>query len=124
MNIHDLTSGPHRIDALRRVGASSTPHADTTGPDASKEAGAAADRVELSAAGRNAATEQDAIKREVEFARRAMYSIPPLSPERAEHILDQLQTGAYTAPDVLMKLTENLSNELAPRTSEAGGETS
>lgn len=63
-------------------------------------------------------------KRDVAYAQQAMSNIPPLSPERAQEILDHLKKGHYTAPDVLMKLAENLTRELGLQagTPEAGGE--
>ena len=34
-----------------------------------------------------------------------MYSILPISRERAEKLVEQLRTGVYNAPDVLLKLS-------------------
>ncbi|MFQ5572309.1 MAG: hypothetical protein ACE5G0_21750, partial [Rhodothermales bacterium] len=81
------------------------------------------DRVEISHSAREASNEQDDLKREVEFARRTMYSIPPMSPDRAEEILKRLEDGHYNAPDVRMKLSENLTRELtSQQPPEAGSE--
>ncbi|MFB3133748.1 MAG: hypothetical protein ACE10K_14620, partial [Rhodothermales bacterium] len=82
------------------------------------------DRVEISDAAREASGDQEQVKREIEFARRALYNIPPMSKDRAQELLKSLEEGHYNAPDVRMKLAENLANELAqlaPDTPEAGG---
>lgn len=122
MNIHDINSGALRPDTLRLHSVENVgqPQADAAAADA--KAAQAGDRVEISETARTA-SQKDEIKREVEFARRAMYSMPPLSPDRAEEILERLEQGHYNAPDVRMKLSDMLTKDLGFRADapEAGG---
>ena len=122
MNIHDINAGALRPDTLRlrSVEQVGKPQAEAAAADA--KAAQAGDRVEISETARTA-SQKDEIKREVEFARRAMYSMPPLSPDRAEEILERLEQGHYNAPDVRMKLSDMLTKDLGFRAEapEAGG---
>ena len=127
MKVNDINFGGHRADALRRKAAE---QAERAGADAAakesselKETSRTADRVEISNAARLASGDQEQVKREVEFARRAMYSIPPMSKDRAEELLKRLDQGHYNAPDVRVKLAESRASELASSmpTPEAGG---
>jgi len=125
MKVNDLNFGTHRPDVLhnkqvKQAGNARAQDAASTSPD---EATAPSDRVEISNAAREVSQENEDLKREIEFARRALYSIPPLSRERAEALLKQLDQGHYNAPDVRMKLSANLANELNVQTDapEAGG---
>ena len=127
MNIQDALFGSFRPDQHR---TSSVEKAGKAEADAASQASTApsapsavSDRVEISQTARSASAEKDHdLRREVEFARRAMYSIPPMSPEQAEKLLDRLNSGEYDAPDVRMNLAEALTKEIAPHTPEAGGE--
>lgn len=123
MNVNDSSFGPLRPAAYRPADVDSKDQAAAPRVEATPAA-ERTDRIEISQEAREASASQDKIEREVEFARRALYSMPPLSEERAEELVDQLRQGHYNAPDVLLKLSERLSNEIAPRISEAGGETS
>ena len=125
MKVNDINFGTHRADVLRRkavgpeepTSASAAANESSELKDASKT-----DRVEISDAAREASGDQERLKREVEFARRALYSIPPMSKDRAQDLLKRLEEGHYNAPDVRMKLAESLAGELTPSTPEAGGE--
>ena len=123
MNVNDSSFGPLRPAAYRPADVDAKDQAATPRTEAAPAA-EHTDRIEISQEAREASASQDQIEREVEFARRALYSMPPLSEERAEELVDQLRQGHYNAPDVLLKLSERLSNEIAPRIPEAGGETS
>ena len=106
------------MEHTERVG---TNNASASESSSSKEA-AQVDRVEISNAALEVSKEQEAIKREVEFARRALYNVPPMSKERAESLLKSLDQGAYNAPDVRMKLSQSLTADIAPGFApEAGG---
>ena len=116
MNVHDA-SGPQRTEPLRRLAPNAARPDGPTTPDAGAPADApATDRLELSAEARTASAEQTELEREVAFARRAMYSLPPLDAERAQALVEHLRQGHYDAPDVLLKLSRALTNEIAPRT--------
>ena len=73
---------------------------------------------------REDSAQTDEPQRDIAYAQQAMANIPSLSPERAQEILNHLNKGHYTAPDVLMKLAENLTRELGLQagTAETGGE--
>lgn len=116
MKISDVNLGTQRPDVLRRkaVERSESAKAGATANESSELKGAVkADRLEISDAARESSESQKEIKREVEFARRAMYNIPPLSKERAEDLLKRLEQGFYNAPDVRAKLSQNLAAEIA-----------
>lgn len=127
MNIQDALFGSFRPDQHR---TSSVEKSGKVEADAASQASTApsapsavSDRVEISQTARSASAEHDRdLQREVEFARRAMYSIPPMSEERAEKLLNRLRQGEYNAPDVRMNLSEALTKEIAPHALEAGGE--
>ena len=125
MNIHDI-SGARRPDQLRQrsVEKVDMPKADAAAHEAADaKAASAGDRVEISDTARAASSQENELKREVEFARRAMYSMPPLSTDRAEEILERLEQGHYNAPDVRMKLSDMLTQNLGFQADapEAGG---
>ena len=124
MKVNDINFGAHRADAVRRKAVE--PEESTSASAAVKESselkGASkTDRVEISDAAREASGDQEQVKREIEFARRALYNIPPMSKDRAQELLKSLDQGHYNAPDVRMKLAQSLANELAPNTPEVGG---
>ncbi len=65
----------------------------------------------ISDAAREASGDQEHIKREIEFARRALYSVPPMSKDRAEKLLKRIDEGHYYAPDIRIKLAESLADD-------------
>lgn len=126
MNVHDINAGARRPDPLRQRGVEhvNIPKAHTAPQDAAEaKAASVGDRVEISDTARAASSQENELKREIEFARRAMYRMPPLSQDRAEEILDRLEEGHYNAPDVRMKLSDMLTKDLGYRADapEAGG---
>ena len=120
MNIHNLKSTLSRPDAgSRRVenaGAqqASTRPAHSGEPDASQPL---QDRVELSAealAAHEAAqvARDEAAERDLPMARHALLGMPPLDPERMDHILQRVQAGFYSQPDVLKQVAEKIVSDL------------
>ena len=125
MKISDVKLGTQRPDVLRRkaVERSESAGARAAASESSELKGALkTDRLEISEAARESSESQREIKREIEFARRAMYNIPPMSKERAEDLLKRLEQGYYNAPDVRMKLSQNLANAVAPGSAQAGSD--
>ncbi len=106
MNINDLTPGAARSNASqqRRVDTEKASRDNTLQQATRPGQPASSDRVELSEAARTAQAEAVAQQREIDFARRAMLSIPPLSQDRAEDILQRLQEGFYSQPEVLEQI--------------------
>ena len=124
MKVNDLNFGTHRADVFRRkaVEPEESTSASAAANGSSELKGASkTDRVEISDAAREASGDQEKLKREIEFARRALYNIPPMTKDRAQELLKSLEEGHYNAPDVRMKLAESLAKELVPDTPEAGG---
>ncbi len=124
MKVNDINFGTHRADVVRRkaVEPEESTRASAAANESSELKGASkTDRVEISDAAREASGDQEQLKREIEFARRALYSIPPMSKDRAQELLKSLEEGHYNAPDVRLKLAESLANEIVPDTPEAGG---
>ena len=99
MKVNDINFGTHRADVVRRKAVE--PEESTSASAAVKESSelkdaSKTDRVEISAdAAREASGDQEQVKREVEFARRALYSIPPMSKDRAQELL-KASTRAIT----------------------------
>ncbi len=123
MTVHDLKSGPHRPDQVGSGTEQAGQEAPVAAPDAApSDAVEPRDRVEVSEESRRASREQDDLKPEIAFARQAMYNIPPLSEQRAEELVERLERGHYDTPDVVLKLSERLKEDIAPRTPRAGGE--
>ena len=107
MTVHEVAFGGQlsRQTRLRGVANMDTHKAEVV---ADNNAATVQDRIEL----RAEPARLDELKRDIAFARHAMYSIPPLSLERASEILDKLEQEHYYAPDVRMKLAELLSEDL------------
>ena len=124
MNIHDI-SGARRPDQLRQQAVEKVdkPQADAVTNETVEAKAASRDPVEISDTARAVSTQENELKREIEFARRAMYSMPPLSVDRAEEILERLEQGHYNAPDVRIKLSDMLAKNLGFQVDapEAGG---
>ena len=110
MTVHEVAFGGKlsRQTRLRGVANMDTHKAEVV---ADNNAATVQDRIEL----RAEPARLDELKRDIAFARHAMYSIPPLSLERASEILDKLEQEHYYAPDVRMKLAELLSEDLGFR---------
>ena len=124
MKISDVNLGTQRADALRRkaVERSESARARATANEPSELKGVfQADRLEISDAARESSESEKEIKREIEFARRAMYNIPPMSKERAEDLLKRLEQGFYNASDVRVKLSQNLADAITSGSAQAGG---
>lgn len=71
------------------------------------------DRVEISDAAR-AAVAGAGTTSEINFARKAMLGIPPLSEKRAADILARVQNGYYSQPDVLKQIAERVGDAILP----------
>ena len=127
MNVHDANFSAPRPDPVRHraVERAEKPQAEAAAKDAADvKAMPVEDRLEISDTARAESERADELKRDIEFARRAMYSAPPLSLDRAEEILDKLEKGDYNAPDVRIKLADMLAKDLGFQSDapEAGGE--
>ncbi len=71
------------------------------------------DRVEISDAAR-AAVSDAAANTEINFARKALLGMPPLSEKRAADILARVQSGYYSQPDVLKQIAERVGDAILP----------
>lgn len=118
MNIRDVQAGAYRPDQLR---SSSTKESEEVRSDAASSAGsrgeaaAAGDRVEISDQARTALTEGRKSS-ELQFARKALLDVPPLSEERMAEILDRITEGYYQKPEVVQQIAQRLTND-----AESGG---
>jgi len=114
MKVNNANFGTHRADVPRKKAAllEESTGASTAAKESSELKGAPkTDRVEISDAAREASGDQEHIKREIEFARRALYSVPPMSKDRAEKLLKRIDEGHYNAPDIRIKLAESLADD-------------
>lgn len=113
MNIRNLNLGTERVDSYRSNNvadaARNTPVKGTQ--NANEFNSAIQDKVEISDAARAALARQSG-QVETDFARKALSGVPPLSEKRAADIMERVQSGFYSRPDVLRQTAEKLANEL------------
>lgn len=113
MNIRDVHKGTYRPDPLRGGAVGDSGKTETGAPARSENSGAAAktmDRVELSATAQ--ASRSETASAELDFARKALLGIPPLSEERSADILKRVQEGYYSQPERLKEIAERFTKEL------------
>lgn len=112
MNIRNVHTGTYRPDQLRN-GSVDTGKFDagaTTRSGHDGSVGDSQDRVEISSGARSDASSSI---QELAFARKAMLGIPPLSDDRVADILTRIQEGFYSQPEVLKKIAQRFTEELA-----------
>jgi len=116
MNIRTLQPAAQPL-STRKAGSATdanTPApASAPRPEAAPSDAAAGDRVELSTAAR--AQGADAQSAELAEAKKAYGGLPPLSPERRETILQRVQDGYYSQPDIIGIIAERLDADLSGR---------
>jgi hypothetical protein len=117
MNIRTLQSAAQPI-STRKAGSATdanapAPASDAPRPEAAANNPVAGDRVELSTAAR--AQDADAQSAELAEAKKAYGGLPPLSPERRETILQRVQEGYYSQPDIIGIIAERLDADLTGR---------
>lgn len=112
MNIRNLHSGASPL-TTRNVGSATDAY--KSAPKASQRQSEVApnapleDRVELSEA---ALAQSKARNEELGKAHEQLLDMPPLDPERKDHILRRVQEGYYSQPDVLKQVAERLHADL------------
>lgn len=115
MNIRDIQLGPNRPDPPRSeaLGQSGKVAADDAAEQQANQAAAAParDRVEISDAARAAAADGSHTQ-EINFARKALLGIPPLSMDRVADILKRIQEGYYSQPEVIKQTAAGVTNDL------------
>jgi anti-sigma28 factor (negative regulator of flagellin synthesis) len=114
MNIRDAHINPNRSEHLRNdqingAGRVNNQGANAPGADQAHQAGK--DRVEISEAGRAAAS--DTQTRELNFARKALDGVSSLPEERVEAIHQRIQDGYYQQPDVIRQIATSVAINLA-----------
>lgn len=112
MNVKGVILGTNRPDQLRTQSVDQANKAQTSAASESKaESASLRDRVEISEAARAASEDLATRQREIDFARKALLSQPPLSPDRAEDIFKRINEGYYSSPDVLQKVSTQFASE-------------
>jgi hypothetical protein len=116
MNIRNIDLGSKRAEAYRTNQVADTARSGAGGgtQQANEIKSAIRDKVEISDAAR-AALSNDTGPREIDFAKKALLGIPPLSEKRAADIMARVQNGYYSQPDVLRQTAERLGSELSTR---------
>lgn len=118
MNIRDLKPNASPADQLRNSGVGKAQRADTQ--QAAQKAAEnkpvqqRGDTVEISAAARQAAAENQSVQ-DVNFAKKALLGVPPLSEDRAADILKRIQSGYYNQPEVIDAVAKGLTKDLTGR---------
>ncbi len=105
MNINHLLGRPVQSSTVRG-GSADRVNADETTPSSAVPASEAADRVELSGAGREASATGTPV---LAFARKALENIPPLSQERVAEILDRIKSDYYEQPEVTRQIAQRVA---------------
>lgn len=113
MNIRDVHNGGYRPDSLRNGSVTDAGKVDpgvaarngNDGPSSDPK-----DRVEISAGSRT--TQNGVAPEELVFARKALLGIPPLSDDRVADILQRIQEGYYSQPEILKAIAERYTQEL------------
>jgi len=115
MNIRDLyTASTNRAEQLRSGSMGGAMRPESAGSEQTKAIQPVApvrDRVEISDAARAAAAEHEK-SQQLEFAKKALHSLPPLSAERAADIQKRIEEGYYSQPDVVKKIAEKAVPDL------------
>jgi hypothetical protein len=115
MNIRNVNLGNERAEAYRTNSVADTARTKTGGgtQHAQNVKSAIADKVEISDAARTALAKDAGSAAEVQFAKKALLGIPPLSEKRAADILARVQSGFYSQPEVLKQIAERVGTELS-----------
>ena len=112
MNIRDIHTTVGRPDyAHAASGAGKVEEVRPVQTAAGSTSGDSQDSVEISAAARAAA--QDTKAQEMNFAKKALLGIPPLSEDRAADILKRVQEGHYSQPEVLKQIATKVVEDLS-----------
>ncbi len=113
MDIRNVNVGLTPIDVSRQEAVR------TDGPDASQEVNPTSttpeigqDSVELS---RTVRPPEIAASPELQFARKALNSLPDVEGDRLEQIRERMQSGYYTQGDVLDQMADRLTEALTGR---------
>ena len=116
MNIGDITNSsystskhlkPHPIESLRDKDAQKTPVADKAEDNQEVQ-----DSINISEEARLAHAAEQKKLQEFEHARKALDETPELSASRKQEILDRINSGFYTKPEVIDEIASKISDEL------------
>ena len=117
MNIGDITNSsystskhlkPNPIESLREKDSKKAPSAEK--PEDNQEI---QDSINISEEARLAhAAEQKKIQ-DVEFARQALDESPEMSQSRKQEILDRINSGFYTKPEIAEQIATKITDELS-----------
>jgi hypothetical protein len=114
MNIRNINLGSERAESYRTNSVSDAARSGAGGgtQHANETKAAIRDKVEISDAARAALSKQSGSP-EIDFAKKALLGIPPLSPKRAADMLARIQNGYYSQPEVINMTAQKLGTELA-----------
>lgn len=108
MNIRNLLSGASPASPVRKAesakDAPQSPSSPTPPSSESAQSAATQDRLELS----QAALAQREKDTALDQARKAFFDLPPLEPGRREQILQRVQQGYYSQPEMIDLIAEKL----------------
>ena len=114
MNIRNVNFSTERAENYRQQSVQESGKAGVAG-DLQQSNGSvhhgAQDRVEISDAARAAVSDAGS-SQEINFARKALLGIPPLSEKRVADIMLRIQNGFYSQPDVLRQIAEQITSDL------------
>lgn len=112
MSIRDINANTPRPEQYQNAGVRDANRADAAGKSAgtsgASAAGAPQDRVEISDAAR-AAQASGSQKAELDFARKALDGVAPMSEPRTAEIQQRIQSGFYSQPEVINQVASRLS---------------
>lgn len=112
MNIRDLNNSANRPDSFHKGSRGENANIELTGSNSTSEDELmvhAGDRIEISDS-----VHADEYKNspQLDFARKVLHNMTPVSQERASEIRRRIEEGYYLKPEVVNVVAERLSSEL------------
>jgi len=117
MNIGDITNSsystskhlkPHRVESLRDKDSQKSPSSEK--PEENQEV---QDSINISEEARIAHAAEQKKLQELELARQALNNTPELSSSRKQEILDRINSGYYSKPEVLDQIASKVSEDIS-----------
>jgi len=114
MDIRSLNPSLLQADAQRQSAVGEQGHVNGRTPPIRERTSLppeARDSIEFSPASRAHSSAAPPVK-DMEFARRALLGVPPLSEKRASDIMSRIQEGYYNKPEIVQQIADRIASEI------------
>lgn len=120
MDIRNIKAGLHRIERVQQQQPSESGQVGGSAATQQQTPAAAPqnDSVELSPATK--APHGSDGPQGIDFARKALLGVPPLSQDRVQDILKRVQEGYYSQPEVVKEIATRITEDLAGSNGDSG----